>query len=235
MNGPERVNEPARVSGAERQRPGGRGVQELSAADVHAAGSALALAFETDPHMQWIFHDTARRLARLQRMWTMLIERAWLERGSCHILEYQAGACIWLPPDDWQMSLAAQARTVLPLAASIRDGLRRLLWVHFFNDHKHPREPAHWYLATIGVAPAWQGRGYGQALLEPVLRRCDQDRVPAYLEATSPRNRAFYERNGFEAIERCTYARGAITTWRMWREPTSSHDQPTAARTPYFT
>jgi hypothetical protein len=46
----------------------------------------------------------------------------------------------------------------------------------------------------------------------------------AYLEATSPRNRAFYERNGFEVIEQCTYARGAITTWRMWREPIRSHD-----------
>ena len=44
-------------------------------------------------------------------------------------------------------------------------------------------------------------------LLEPDLRRCDQDGVPAYLEATSPLNRAFYARNGFEVIEQCTYAR----------------------------
>ena len=182
-------------------------MRELAAADAHAAGSALALAFETDPHMLWIFRDASRRLSRLQRMWTTLIERTWLERANCHILEHQAGACVWLPPDSWQMSLAAQARLLPPLAGAIRDALPRLLRVHFFNDHKHPREPAHWYLATIGVAPAWQGRGYGQALLEPVLRRCDQDRVPAYLEATSPRNRAFYERNGFEVIEQCTYAR----------------------------
>jgi len=158
-------------------------------------------------------------------MWTTLIERAWLKRGSCHILEHQAGACVWLPPRRWQMSLPAQARMLPPLAAAIRDSLPRLLRVHFFNDHMHPREPAHWYLASIGVAPAWQGRGYGQALLEPVLRRCDQDRVAAYLEATSPRNRAFSERNGFDVIEQCTYARGAITTWRMWREPPRCGDR----------
>jgi ribosomal protein S18 acetylase RimI-like enzyme len=206
---------------AERQRPDGPGVRELTVADAQAAGSVLALAFETDPHMQWIFRDASRRMSRLQRMWTTLIERTWIERGSCHILEHQA-ACVWLPPDSWQMSLAAQAQLLPPLTGAVRDALPRLLKVHFFNDRKHPRAPAHWYLATVGVAPAWQGRGYGQALLKPVLRRCDQDRVPAYLEATSPRNRAFYERNGFEVIEQCTYAGGAITTWRMWREPTRS-------------
>jgi len=179
--------------------------------------------------MLWMFRDASRRLSRLQRMWTTLIERTWLDRGNCHILERQEGACIWLPPERWQMSLAAQAKLLAPLAGAIRDALPRLLRAHSFNDHKHPRGPAHWYLATIGVAPAWQGRGYGQALLEPVLRRCDRDGVPAYLEATSPRNRAFYERNGFEVIERCTYARGAITTWRMWREPSRSPRSSPAA------
>jgi len=63
MNGPERISEPERAAGAERRRPDGRGVRELTAADAHAAGSALALAFETDPHMQWIFHDSGQRLA----------------------------------------------------------------------------------------------------------------------------------------------------------------------------
>ena len=222
MNGRKQISECEHVAAAERQPPDRPGVRELTPADARAAGSALALAFETDLHMQWIFRDASRRLSRLQRMWTTLIERTWLDRGSCHILEHHAGACVWLPPESWQMSLSAQSRLLLPLAGAVRDALPHLLRVHFFNDHRHPHQPAHWYLATIGVAPAWQGRGYGQALLEPVLRRCDRDLIPAYLEATSPRNRAFYERNGFEVIEQCAYANGAITTWRMWREPTRS-------------
>jgi hypothetical protein len=44
----------------------------------------------------------------------------------------------------------------------------------------------------------------------------------------SPRVRAA----GFEVIEQCTYARGAITTWRMWREPTRSHDPWIAPQSP---
>ena len=133
MSRGERIRAREHIAAAERARPDSRNRRELTPADAHAAGSVLSLAFETDPHMQWIFRDASRRLPRLQRMWTTLIARTWLERGSCYILDRQAGACIWLPPDSWQMSLAAQARLLPPLASAIRDTLPRLLRVHFFN------------------------------------------------------------------------------------------------------
>ena len=37
--------------------------------------------------------------------------------------------------------------------------------------------------------------------MRPVLERCDDERLPACLEATSPRNRALYERHRFEVTE----------------------------------
>ena len=42
----------------------------------------------------------------------------------------------------------------------------------------------------MGFEPEWQGRGLSTALLRPVLERCDDEKLPAYLEASSPRNRA---------------------------------------------
>ena len=63
----------------------------------------------------------------------------------------------------------------------------------------HPREP-HWYLPLIGVDPAHQGKGYGDALMANALERCDRDRAPAYLESTNPRNISLYRRHGFEPI-----------------------------------
>ena len=63
----------------------------------------------------------------------------------------------------------------------------------------HPEEP-HWYLPLIGTDPARQGRGYGSALLGEALANCDRQTLPAYLEATSPRNVKLYERHGFEAL-----------------------------------
>jgi len=81
----------------------------------------------------------------------------------------------------------------------------------------HPEE-AHWYLPLIGVDPARQGHGYGSALLRHALARSDRDGVPAYLEATSPRNRALYERHGFAALGAIRVA-GWPPVWPMLRRP----------------
>ena len=59
----------------------------------------------------------------------------------------------------------------------------------------------HWYLDFLGVEPRRQGRGLGKALLSPALERCDRERIPAYLGASTERNRMFYERNGFALTE----------------------------------
>jgi len=50
--------------------------------------------------------------------------------------------------------------------------------------------------------------------------------VPAYLEATSPRNRALYERHGFKVTEEFTLGPGSPPLWRMWRPP--NNPGPTA-------
>jgi len=63
----------------------------------------------------------------------------------------------------------------------------------------HPHEP-HWYIPLFGVDPVFQGQGYGTQLMRQGLVVCDRDQQPAYLEATSPANRAFYERHGFRVL-----------------------------------
>jgi RimJ/RimL family protein N-acetyltransferase len=86
-------------------------------------------------------------------------------------------------------------------------------------EEHHPREP-HYYLQWAGVVPERQGHGIGSTLLTPVLQRCDRDRLPAYTEATSLRNRRLYERHGFSFVGEIAPASGP-SLWRMWREPTS--------------
>jgi ribosomal protein S18 acetylase RimI-like enzyme len=63
----------------------------------------------------------------------------------------------------------------------------------------HPKEPR-WFLPLIGVDPAYQGRGLGDALMSFALQHCDRDRAPAYLESTNPRNISLYRRHGFEPL-----------------------------------
>ena len=104
------------------------------------------------------------------------------------------------------------------LIRNARGELPRML--RFFNiaDKKHPHEP-HWYLNVLGIHPDLQGRGFGSHLMQPVLRRCDEQGLPAYLETDTERNVALYKRHGFEVTERFDLPGGGPPIWLMWREP----------------
>jgi ribosomal protein S18 acetylase RimI-like enzyme len=81
----------------------------------------------------------------------------------------------------------------------------------------HPKEP-HWYLPLIGTDPAKQGNGHGSALLLHALAICDREKLPAYLEASSPRNIPLYRRHGFESLGSIQVGNSPVIT-PMLRQP----------------
>jgi GNAT superfamily N-acetyltransferase len=85
----------------------------------------------------------------------------------------------------------------------------------------------HWYLPLTGVDPIAQGRGLSSTLLRHGLTMCDDTGLPAYLEATSPRNRVLYERLGFRVVE-LIQAGSSPPMWAMPREPETGGSKPTA-------
>jgi anaerobic selenocysteine-containing dehydrogenase len=59
----------------------------------------------------------------------------------------------------------------------------------------------------------------GSAVIQPVLRRCDADALPAYLETTKERNVGFYEQHGFAVVGHARLPLDGPPMWFMWREP----------------
>ena len=86
-----------------------------------------------------------------------------------------------------------------------------------FERH-HPDEPLY-YCQSLATVPAYQGRGIGSAFLRAMLTRADQEGFPAYHEATTPRNRALYERHGYLTQGEFVLPDGGPPLWRMWRSP----------------
>jgi GNAT superfamily N-acetyltransferase len=130
-----------------------------------------------------------------------------IRRGRGHL--YPPGH--WQPPT-WD--------TVRQIPAAMRVFGRRLplaLRVLTTMQKHHPPRP-HWYLYYLATERGHQGTGIGTALMRQVLQQCDQQRLPAYLEATSERNRALYLRHGFEDRHRLDLP-GGPPVYPMWREP----------------
>lgn len=186
--------------------------------DRRLAIEALVRAFLDDPVLRWCFPDDRRRGRQLDGLFHFLWAGLWSRHDLAYTTDQIRGVAIWLPPDQWRVGLFEQLRLLPGYVGNV--GLREVpRTLRGFNllASRHPQQ-AHFYLHFVGVTPEWQGRGIGAKLLEPMLKRCDREALPAYLEATTARNRLFYQRNGFRVLEEVVYPKGP-PTWLMWREP----------------
>lgn len=162
--------------------------------EIDQCVALIVLAFSSDPAARWMYPDPHAFLEYFPHF-VRAFGGAAFEHGSAHYIDGSAAA-LWLPPgtqppDD---ALVALVRDTVP--ARDQDAL---FAVFEQMGQCHPKEP-HWYLPLIGTDPAQQSKGYGSALLSYALAICDREKMPAYLEATSPRNVPLYQRHGFEAL-----------------------------------
>lgn len=175
--------------------------------------ATLVAAFTSDPVIRWFYPDAARHLAAFPELLQLLGGPAF-DAGTADCGPDYAGAALWVPPGielDEEAAGALLQRTVDPE----RHG-EAFAFLEQVGEH-HP-QAACWYLPFIGVDPRCQGQGHGSRILAQGLARCDRDGLPAYLEASSPRNRALYERHGFAVAGEIRVA-DSPPLWPMLRSP----------------
>ena len=85
--------------------------------------------------------------------------------------------------------------------------------------HKKLMKEPHWYLANIGVAPEYQGKGYASKLIKPMLERIDKTDYSVFLETNFEGNVGLYEHLGFEVIDETLIPETEIRNWAMIRKP----------------
>ncbi|MFA9429947.1 GNAT family N-acetyltransferase [Egicoccus sp. AB-alg2] len=177
------------------------------------AGATLVVAFATDPVMRWLWPEADDYLAGFRAL-AELMGRTACDAGTADRSANDAGVALWIPPDTELPDEAVADLVEQILAPERRERLFALLTA---LAELHPTD-VHWYLPLIGVDPSHQGHGHGSALLRQGARRCDRDGLPAYLEASSPRNRALYERHGFRVLGEVRVL-DSPPLWPMLRAP----------------
>lgn len=196
------------------------GIAKSTPSDVPALARTLAQAFADDPGLTWAMPDAARRPRNAQRYFGALLTHVYIPKGEVYATTDHSTVAIWGPPGEWQASARATIRMFPTIARSLGRrvpvGLRMLNMME--SRHRQVTEP-HWYLAFAATRPDRQGRGLGSALVREVLGQCDAHGLPAYLEASAPRNRDLYLRLGFEVLEELNWPGGGPPFWPMLRRP----------------
>lgn len=203
--------------------------QKMVRSQQSTAIKTLAAAFLADPVMQyfyavdpdarsqglqWLSRYTLRYCQRYDQIYVAPTERS---------PETIKGCAIWLPPGAYPLNvwrLLWLGFYQFPLHIQ-RDRLKEFfdLFERTERCHKEAMTEPHWYLALLGVAPAFQGQGVGATLLQPVLSAADRDGIPCYLETSTEGGVRFYQRQGFEVLRVESTTPTAPPFWTMRRHP----------------
>ena len=190
-------------------------VEVIREADRQRGVASLTLAFASDPVMRWAWPDANRYATYWPRFAEAFGGQAF-DDGTAHGLEDCLAVALWMAPGvgpDEESVMRVMGESLDDQTLEDVNGLFEQM------DELHPVADV-WYLPLIGVDLVAQGRGLGSVLLRHALATCDGDGLPAYLEATNPRNRDLYARHGF-AVVGVIQAGSSPPMWAMLREPAS--------------
>jgi GNAT superfamily N-acetyltransferase len=193
------------------------GIRRAATTDKTAVAATIAAGFFDDPVTQWLLPDVDRRREVILPNFEVYVD-AYLPHGETYLTADGNGAAVWLPPNTELFTPDQEQAFGEALADLLGPDVDRVFQLEEIFAEHHPDEPLY-YCQFLATVPAFQSRGIGSAFLRDMLRRVDSEGMPAYHEATSPRNRALYERHGYVSQGEFTLPDGGPTLWRMWRDP----------------
>jgi len=193
-------------------------IQKAGAKDHTKMAETLAQAFNNDPVFNYFIRQDIRREQAFRKMFEMCI-RLMSESDELYITDKIEGVALWSPSEKWQLSFF-QEMALLPTFLRIcgLSRLGRINNVMNMTKKSHPSCP-HMYLFAIGVLPDQRGKGIGSNLMRHMLDRCDNNKIPAYLENSNEANLHLYISHKFKVIGEIQVSPDAPKLWLMWRDP----------------
>ena len=192
-----------------------------TAGDVPRLAGVLADAFINDPVYTWMLPGRLLLKPRLRALVTAEMEWCGLHQGTVWTTLDYDGAVVELPASAWEMPTSMTGKQALTWLRAFGTRLSLAARVQRAMEARHPPEP-HFYLRIVGVRPARQGHGIGSALMQATLQRADSAGLSAYIEASTQRSAALYERLGFVHMGAFELPEGGPPIWPMRRPPSGT-------------
>jgi ribosomal protein S18 acetylase RimI-like enzyme len=189
------------------------------------AARMMARAFTDDPVYRYLLRNPRYFEHRLNWMMNFML-RVCARRGLVHrIGEPLQGVAAWLSPGqrvtimDEVIAGVVGGSFVLGVGSAWRSN--SIMTATLKNRERLTQGRPYWYLWQFAVSAQSRGKGYGRALLQPVLAQADLTETDCWLDNSNAANLPIYEALGFHTAEEFTIANGQepIKLWHMRRKP----------------
>ena len=195
-------------------------VRKASAEDAPRLADALARAFQDDPGWSHLLPDASDRTRRLRLFFETELRGIALAHGLVWTTEEVVGRGGVGAAGGLARSDHGDAARDAPDGQGVRQAPAAGAALEAANGGQASAQ-AH----PTGISRSWawprsgRGRGSGRRSCSPALEALDAAGTPAYLESSTPRSRALYQRNGFEVTGEFNLPSAGPPLWQMWREP----------------
>jgi len=188
---------------------------------LNDAAQVFSRAFIDDPLIKWFFPEMSSReqlslsYFRFRIMYGLLYGEVY---ATSHNLE---GLAVWIPSKNTKMTNLKMMRSGgFRLMKNLGfELIGKLISVSNFVSNIHHRlvNYPHWHLSPMGVAPEYQGKGYGSILMRSMLKKLDEENLPCFLETQNKENVEIYQHYGFEVIDLTSIPNSDLKHWSMLR------------------
>jgi GNAT superfamily N-acetyltransferase len=199
-------------------------VDRMQAGERAPVIGALSRAFYDDPMFGYFLPNHLHQIAGITSFMKAGVvdaepfDEIWVAHADGKV----AGAAVWLPPGAYprgaRRDTLANLRSLPVITRAGRRSVASLKLLAAVDKVHHAITEPHYYLAILGTDPLYQRSGAGSAALHPVLDRCDEEGLNAYLETQKEENLAYYARHSFELVQTISVDR-VPPLWTMLRKP----------------
>lgn len=186
------------------------------------AVKVLSRAFEDYPLLHFYFPDNSSR-EKISNYFLSFAVYTGIMYGEVYATsENLEGIAVWIPSKNYPLTYWKMLRSIptLKILGFVRHGGLKLRHFKEYVDTIHQQQTPfkHWFLQVIGVAPRFQGNGYGSKLIKPMLSKIDNEQLPCYLNTISEKNVSIYEHFGFKTIDKSAVPETPLVNWAMLRK-----------------
>jgi GNAT superfamily N-acetyltransferase len=158
----------------------------------------LVKTFTNDPYTNWLIRDSSNQNKNKLLMEYLFDET--IQKGEIVINDSNTAVALWNYERNERISIDYFKRNFLFLQKIGYPTCKLCIDMEKVIHKYYPKKYCHLYL--IGVLREYQGKGYSSEIINNMIERMKDKKIPMYLETSTTKNVAIYSKKGFKEYKK---------------------------------